>query len=233
VHWASLISFSSLPKSASTCIWPKIALVVFILISPGIQAQLDTNKTLAVDSAGSVARLDTLEIPAKTHSPKKAVLLSLALPGAGQVYNRKYWKVVPIYGALGSTIYFAIQNHREYNEFWNAFLTRIDTDSNKIPDQFEGIYNEAQLITLINQRLNQRDLMIILALVSYALQLVDAYVDAHLFTYDISDNISLEWRPNIQIPTHFNTASVGVQTIFSLDNQNKKKRQIQATQKLQ
>jgi hypothetical protein len=229
-----LTSFSASVAKASSFIWPKLAIIVIIFSFNPIQAQVDTTETIALDSAGSVARQDTIILkPQKTHSPRKAVFLSMALPGAGQVYNRKYWKVIPIYGALGSTIFFAIENHRQYNEFWNAFLTRIDTNSNKVPDRFEGIYTESQLISLINQRLNQRDLMIILAVVSYAVQLVDAYVDAHLFTYDISDNLTLEWRPSVQIPTHFNTSSVGVQTKLTLDNRNKKKRQILATQKLQ
>jgi hypothetical protein len=61
-----------------------------------------------------------------THSPKKAVILSAILPGAGQVYNKKWWKVPIIYAGLGTAVYFFIRNNREYHLHRDEYLYRIN-----------------------------------------------------------------------------------------------------------
>lgn len=146
------------------------------------------------------AKKDTAK---KRHSPQRAVYLSLALPGAGQIYNRKYWKAPIAWGMLGVTIFLAIENHEEYREFYDGFMEirrrdQADEPINTPDAPFGGQFTPQQLITLQNQRLQSRDGMIILAVVSYALILVDAYVDAHLFEYDISDDLTLNLEPSVQ-----------------------------------
>ena len=203
-------------------------IILFFLCVSTLPGNAQTPKDSASTSLKSTS--DTSVV--KRHSPKKAVLYSLVIPGAGQIYNKKYWKTPLVYGALGSTIYFARQNHLEYRGFWEAFLQRTDTN-NLAPDAYEGIYSEGQLISLMNQRLQQRDFMIILAVLAFTLQLVDAYVDAHLFEYDISDNLTMQWRPEIQMQPGWNTTQLGIHSSFRFGSASKKQRQLQTIKKFQ
>jgi hypothetical protein len=134
-------------------------------------------------------------VDTSAHSVKRATLLSVALPGAGQAYNRKYWKMPIVYTGLGICTYLAIDNHRQYRTFLDAFYKRIDSTQT---DQFVGIYQDpSQLIVLQNIYRRWRDLSIIIGGVIYALQIIDAHVDAHLYDYDIDDNLSLKLEPTL------------------------------------
>lgn len=125
----------------------------------------------------------------------KATWLSAALPGAGQVYNGKWWKVPILYGGLGVCTYLAIDNNRQYRTFLEAFYQRIDSTQT---DQFVDIYPDpAQLIRLQNTYRKWRDLAIIVGVVVYALNIIDAHVDAHLYNYNVSDEISLRLEPSV------------------------------------
>ena len=125
-------------------------------------------------------------------SVKKAVLWSF-IPGGGQIYNGKYWKLPLVYGALGGTLYATSFNHQQYQIYLDAFYSRIDEDPNN--DKFVGVYDERQLIELQNTYRKWRDLSIILTAAAYGLQMLDAYVDAHLHSFNVSDNLSLRWEP--------------------------------------
>ena len=128
------------------------------------------------------------------HSVAKATWLATALPSAGQAYNRKYWKMPIVYAGLGVCTYLAIDNNRQYQNFLNAFFKRIDSTQT---DEYEGIYQTNQLVVLQNTYRKWRDLAIIIGGVIYALQIVDAHVDAHLYYYDVDDNLSLKIEPTL------------------------------------
>jgi hypothetical protein len=146
---------------------------------------------------------DTLRL----HSVSKATWRSTIVPSWGQAYNKKYWKMPIVYAAMGTTIFFAIDNHSSYRRYLDAFNTRIDDDPNT-SDEFVGIYDERQLIEIQDQFRKWRDLNIILTGFAYALQIIDAHVDAHLFYYNVSDDLSFRWEPSlIQTP---NTNAIGV-----------------------
>ncbi|GAB4133080.1 MAG: hypothetical protein Fur0041_05010 [Bacteroidia bacterium] len=135
---------------------------------------------------------DTTKKPA-VHSPKKAVIMSACLPGLGQVYNKKWWKVPIIYagfGALGYGFYF---NHREFKIYRDALRLRYDDDP-LTTDQFAQ-YSDDNLVTLKNYYQRFRDLSVIGMAALYTLNIVDAAVDAHLLTFDISDDLSLHVAP--------------------------------------
>jgi len=150
----------------------------------------------------------------KPHSVARATWLSAALPGAGQAYNKKYWKMPIVYAGLGVCGYLAIENNRQYRTYLNAFYKRIDSTQT---DQFEGIYEDpSQLIVLQNIYRKWRDLSLIIGGVIYALQIIDAHVDAHLYYYDIDDNLSLKFEPSL-MPGFGNVPAVG----FSLSLQFK------------
>lgn len=127
-----------------------------------------------------------------THSASKATWLSVALPGAGQIYNDKWWKVPIIYAGFTATGYYIYDNNRQL-EFWSNIIDqRLDTGQT---DQYEGIYSDNQLFTIQNTYRRYRDLSIILTVAIYGLQILDANVDAHLYNFDVSDDISLQWEP--------------------------------------
>jgi len=129
----------------------------------------------------------------KSHPPNRAMLFSVILPGAGQVYNRKYWKVPIIYAAMGTTIYFAGVNNKYYKEYHQGYINKTDGKDSTIdlyPD-----YSETQLYELENYHRKYRDLNIILTGLFYTLNIVDAYVDAHLMHFDVSDDLSLHILP--------------------------------------
>jgi hypothetical protein len=195
-----------------------------ILLSTHVAGQIEPGTSDSIPRQSETAG-DTIIKVKKKHSPQKAAWLSLAIPGAGQVYNRKYWKVIPVYAALGATIYFAMENHREYRTYADAFDQRVahlDTNINAPPDQFIDTYDPTQLINLQNTYRQDRDLMIILAVLSYALQIVDAYVDAHLFHYDISDDLTFNWEPVISSPVMgFNNMTAGLRFSLTFDHRKK------------
>lgn len=125
------------------------------------------------------------------HKPETATLLSVIAPGAGQIYNRKYWKAPIVWGALGTTGYFLVNNHIEFIRFRDAFRERM-----------EGIYNPEyayyQTEALRSERdlfQRNRDFMIILSAGVYLLNIIDATVDGHLYHFDVSDDLSLHWQP--------------------------------------
>jgi len=129
-----------------------------------------------------------------THSPKKATLLSVALPGAGQFYNRSYWKIPIIYAGFGALVYAADFNQGEYKRFGTYYKQATDDDPNTV-SEFPGTPD--QLRQKRNYYKKYRDLSLIGMAGLYALQIVDAHVDAHLTMFDISDDISMRWSPSI------------------------------------
>ncbi len=130
------------------------------------------------------------------HSPRKATIYSAAVPGLGQFYNKKYWKIPIVYVGIGAFTYLAIDNQQEFSRFKTARLLRVDS----LPDEFttaEGVqtYNNTALENNMDKYRRQRDLNIIGAFVIYAIQIVDANVDANLFDFDIGDDLSLKILP--------------------------------------
>ena len=141
-----------------------------------------------------------------THSPKRALFLSAILPGAGQVYNKKWWKVPIVYAGLGTSIYFLIRNNREYNLHRDEYLFRNNHGGLTQNPDLE-IYSDGDLRTIIDQYQKWRDLSVISIAGVYALQLVDAVVDGYLFRLDTSSDLSFRFRPSfIQTPYSFHPA---------------------------
>ncbi|MCB9186120.1 MAG: hypothetical protein H6601_05175 [Flavobacteriales bacterium] len=142
---------------------------------------------------------DTTEtvVKKKKHSPFRATIMSAALPGLGQVYNGKWWKVPIIYGGFGGLIYSSVFNDLKCRTYRDAYLIRIDDDPNTT-DQFEGRYSDANLRELVDFYQRNRDLSLIFTGVLYALNIIDASVDAHLKDFDVSDDLTLKVRPTMQ-----------------------------------
>ena len=139
---------------------------------------------------------------------KKALWLALVIPGGGQIYNRKYWKLPIFYGGIAGCIYALTWNNQMYHDYSQAYIDITDNDPNThrynsflhlgttITDSNKSYYQE-----LFRKRKDRyrryRDLSIFVMIGIYALSVIDAYVDASLSEFDISDDLSLRVSPTI------------------------------------
>jgi len=145
----------------------------------------------------------------KLHSTKKATIMSAFVPGLGQAYNKKYWKIPIIWGLYGGTIYgihFNQQNYLEYKEIYKKYLAN---DSYTV--ELYGLGKKEALESVKDYYKRNRDLMFILTVGLHVLNILDANVDAHFFTFDISNDISLRAEPVL-----FDSFSVNKSTNFGL-----------------
>lgn len=124
--------------------------------------------------------------------PRKASIMSACLPGLGQVYNSKYWKVPIIYAGLGGLGYMFVLNNEEYNYFRQNLIREADDD----PATLNATrYDVDQLQTLKVTYRKRRDVAAIGIALLYILNIIDANVDAHLKTFDVSDDLSISIDP--------------------------------------
>jgi hypothetical protein len=155
------------------------ALLFLLPLSGFAQVKMDTS------------RVDSIVTP--KHSPKKATIMSALLPGLGQAYNRKYWKIPIIYAGLLTTGYFIYTNHRDFKEYRKGYISLANGDT--LNDPFKGRLSSEQLGNAMEEFRYDRDLSVIIAIGIYALNVIDAAVDAHLFYFDVSDNLALRASP--------------------------------------
>jgi hypothetical protein len=154
----------------------------------------------------------------KLFSPKKATFRSAILPGWGQAYNKKYWKIPIVYGALGTTAAVFFYNKKTYKELKQAYIYISDTiDSNDvlIKSEFKNLSPES-IRTYRNSFRQNVDYSVLVFLVFWGLNVVDATVDAHLKAFDVSNDISLKVKPSLK------TNSAGISLVFTFkDNRTK------------
>jgi hypothetical protein len=122
-------------------------------------------------------------------SPRKAVILSVIVPGGGQIYNRKYWKLPIVYGGFGAFGYLIVANGVRFRTYKKAYLYREDGNPSTV-DPFEE-YSSDDLRTLRNAYQKNMELSAVGLLLVYTLGSIDAFVDAHLATFDVSDDLSV------------------------------------------
>jgi len=149
------------------------------------------------------------KVKEETHSPKKAMLLSTFPPGAGQVYNKKWWKVPIIYAGIGISVYAAFWNQDQFDLYRNAWNIRNDGNEDT-KDDFDGIYSDLQLIQIQNYYDKNKEVSIAIAVGFYALNILDANVDAHLFEFDVSDDISMKIEPTVMGFSRYTGTQVGM-----------------------
>ena len=141
----------------------------------------------------------------KIHSPKTATLLAI-VPGAGQAYNRKYWKMPIVYATMGTCMYFAISNQKQFGRFKKAYMQRDNGEH----DEFYGILSNEAIINNMDRNRKIRDYFIAGTVLLYALQIIDANVDAHLFYFDVGDNLSAAFYPQTFNHAYTRTPILGV-----------------------
>lgn len=135
------------------------------------------------------------------HSPQKATFYSALVPGLGQIYNQKYWKVPIIYAGFTGLVYYAGYNNFVYKKYRDAYNTKYKIETlgdTTLTDKYPT-YSLTSLSTTRDNWQRYRDLCYIGITFLYVAQIIDANVDAHLFDYDISEDLSLNIRPTITI----------------------------------
>lgn len=127
------------------------------------------------------------------HSPKKATIMSAIIPGLGQIYNKKYWKTGLIYAAgagLGYGLKYNMDSLKGYQSSLIAVMDTIDATTNYLYKTL----SQAELLRERNYYRKKRDQMILGLGLLYALQIIDANVDAHLREFDVNEDLA--WKPN-------------------------------------
>jgi hypothetical protein len=193
-----------------------IAAVFFGLLCINSWAQQTEEYLIAPDSALTVVEInteDTVSVDKKReHLPRKATMYSAVLPGLGQAYNRQIWKVPFVYGgfvALGLTVkwhndryvgskrsYIELNDNNPNTQYYNEFL--------KLEEAIDEFEPPTNLNTTLMQRIEyfskQRDTYIILTAAFYILNLLDANVSAHFIDFDISEDLTLNFKPIMNDP---------------------------------
>ena len=153
--------------------------------------------TLFAQKPEIIKSKDTIATTINPLAPSKAAFYSAILPGLGQAYNKRYWKIPIVYGAIGTGVYFYTTNNQEYHRYRDAYKQRLKG----LNDEFKGQYSDATLINAQRTFQRNRDLSLIITVGLYVLNIVEANVDAHLRQFNVDDNLS--FQPEIY-PTDIN-----------------------------
>lgn len=211
-----------------------LLLVIFLFSIPSIVSAKKNKKTKK-----SVVIKDTTKI----HSPRRALIYSAVLPGLGQAYNKKYWKVPLVYAAIGSSLSVALWNNKYYKKYrdgyidWVSYLEFKNQEPNsKLPidrpkneryrilldrnfDRFTTTQDNLFHDILKDRRDNfkrDRDLWYIITTGFYILNIIDAVVDAHLLNFDVSEDLSVSIKPSIQQQWNTNDPNLGITIAFTI-----------------
>ncbi len=180
-------------------------------ISTKAEVQIDTirepSDSLIVMKGGKII---TIESYAKRYQPRKALLYAAVVPGTGQIYNKKYWKLPLVWGGF----YLLTTNAMKYNELFLKYKNELfyllehptgsststgsTTGSASSAPKSSSGFTEAQLRDIIDNYRRQRDFFIVLNGFLYILQIVDAHVDAHLKEFDLNPNLKVSIEPSVQ-----------------------------------
>jgi hypothetical protein len=199
-----------------------ILIAFFLLLAAGSQ-QAKAQERISQDSL-TVTTYDSLSVVVDTTfskkkevgrdwstwrpNPKRALWLALVIPGGGQIYNRKYWKLPLVYGGFIGCLYAMSWNNTMYKDYSQAYQDLMDKDPNtQSYNQFLHLgtqitpQNETRYQDIFRKRKDKyrrwRDLSFFVMIGVYALSVIDAYVDAELSVFDISDDLSLRVEPTI------------------------------------
>ena len=148
---------------------------------------------------------DTLKsIDIDPWTPAKAAFYSAILPGLGQAYNKKYWKIPIVFGAIGTSLYYYIDSNKKYHQYRDAYKRRLE---GFIDDEFDYLDN-SRLISAQKFYQRNRDLSALFVVGFYVLNIVDANVDAALIQFNVNENLSV--RPDVYLNDVTSKANVGL-----------------------
>jgi len=157
-----------------------------------------TSDTLKVTKEEKIIKVkDTIIEPYDPLAPARAAFYSAVVPGLGQAYNKKYWKIPVIYAGMAAGVYFYLDNDKDYDRFRNAYKRRL---AGFTDDEFYGpgenpIISNDRLIDAQRTAQKNKDVSIIVSIAFYLINIIDANVDSHLRQYDVSEDLSVQ--PNL------------------------------------
>lgn len=168
-------------------------LLIWLLLCGSLasEAQLFPTVSMKLNQLEKVRISDSGEV----HSPRKAAIMSAIIPGAGQLYNEKYWKIGVIYTGAGLLTWYFIKNRDSLDSYQKAYTARIDTFTSSVDTKYLYLTDAAVLRNRDFHR-RQRDIAILGFFGLYALQIIDANVDAHLREFEINKDLSLKISPD-------------------------------------
>ncbi len=194
-------------------------LLLILLLLPIITYAQENN--IEEELGENIVILDsTSRPPINPLSPAKAAFYSAILPGLGQAYNKKYWKIPVVYAALGTGIYFYIDNNNEYNRYRDAFKNRLagfdddefwGTDSQGNALSSPQISNAA-LIRAQRTLSKNREISLLITIGIYVLNIIDANVDAHLLQFNVDKNLA--FKPHFKFNELDATTNLGLTLNF-------------------
>ncbi len=174
-------------------------IICLILLGHISRAQQDS---VITSMSQTMTEIDSVKV--HKHSPTTAMLLSI-IPGGGQIYNKKYWKLPIVYGLIGTSGFFIYYTGHRMVMYRNEYINR-HTEGNEAflnPDLAQ--YPDENLITLKNTYQRYMEISIGITAILYALNIIDAMVDAHFYDFDISDDLSLRVAPDMFAPKMANS----------------------------
>lgn len=172
-------------------------------IEKTIQADSIPQKTIITDTTAKKAKVRTHPFskidPTLPYNPHIATIRSAIIPSWGQITNKKYWKLPLVYGALGTTAYIFFRNLKQFRDANKAYKNAIDGDTSndsQIPEPYYSVRLQPDRIRTFRNEVRQDvDYSVLFFVIFWGLNVVDATVDAHLKTFDVSSNLSLEIKP--------------------------------------
>ncbi|NMB73181.1 MAG: hypothetical protein GYA22_13660 [Bacteroidales bacterium] len=185
-----------------------ILIFIFLLVFTGNFPGL----TESVQAQDTVPRITTDSVLYR-HSPQRAMMLAAAFPGLGQIYNRKYWKAPLVYIGFGTLAYFVDFNNKKYQHFKKAYLYKIDGDPATV-DIYEQ-YTEQSVKNAMDTYRRWRDMNLLGTAGFYVIQIIDATVDAYLFEYDITPDLSMHIVPDFRQIDYLAARSAGLRIVFN------------------
>jgi hypothetical protein len=156
---------------------------------------------------------------ARSPIPARAAIMSAVLPGLGQIYNRRVWKVPIVYACIGASVYFLVRYQNDFQRYRRAYIDLKDGDPytnfhEKL--NISASYDKERYITTYKDASRKnRDWAIIAVVLTYLMNVVDANVDAHLFNYSVDDNISLRGSPCFLENNGFVSPKIGLNLCFT------------------
>lgn len=142
------------------------------------------------------AETQEIEMVNKSHDPNQAAWYSAVVPGLGQAYNKKYWKIPIIWAGIGGFAYFIDWNNEQYQFFRKNLIYEAEGNQNGFVN--ETPLDAATLKSARDQYRRNRDMLVIFGVIFYMLNIVDAHVDAHLIEFDVNQSLSAQLVPSIQ-----------------------------------
>ncbi len=170
--------------------------LVMLLTANSLAAQNQMDSVLRQEGdiiANANSNVEEITTDSLGDKPNRAAMYSAVFPGLGQAYNKKYWKLPIIYGGSAVLVYFLNYNNKMYQESRNSLIAIRDDDPRTQP--FDPDISETSYERATDYWRRNRDLLIIGAIVLYALNIVEAHVDAHLSGFTIQENLSMKIRP--------------------------------------